>query len=184
MQRVYLIIGILLSLVLTGCNENDDVIELGGTTRIWNCKMIISNSEGKDLVEPIRHDPVRESYIPDNPQTNIHELASSSYQMVENGTDEDTKLYVDITTSPRILSFVFARSAKTADELENYKESTYKLVCPALFGDNEEHLLTAYWTKKLTRVYLDHSDDNVCSRLVIDGKSFEAEEDGIIRIVM
>lgn len=153
--------------------------------------MVFTNTEGKDLVDALHYEPqsVKKQYI--FADDNCREVYKTSYQMENTETNESEKMYMDISSSPRIMSFEYHESTDNKEDLNNFKETTYKLVCPGLFGDNEEHTLTAYWSSdwssssnasKLLRVYLDTSDRYICSRLVIDGTSYETGEDGIIRI--
>jgi len=191
MRRFYSIFAVLLVAVFVGCSDDEVVPEIGdGIIRVWQCRMIVTNSDGNDLVNPLNYEPQsvseRQFTFADE---NCREVYKTSYQMVNTETGESEKLYMDIASSPRVMSFECHKSAETNEELDNYKETTYKLVCPGLFGDDKEHTLTAYWTNKgvskaakLLRVFLDTSENNICSRLVVDGTSYEAGEDGIIRI--
>lgn len=190
MTRIHSLLIVLSMFIFISCNESEHWDLDDYRVKVWTCRLAISDSLGQDLVKPLRYDPhlISTAILDKENYDYYREMLNTDYSLLDTYTNENVKMYVDISTSPRIMTFVCSRSSDSTIDLDNYRETIYKITYPDLFGDNEEHVFTTYWEndkyKSKLRTFLDISSNYVCSQLVIDGKSYEAGDDGIIRIVI
>ena len=54
-----------------------------------------------------------------------------------------------------------------------YPMVTQKLICPHIFGDNNEHVLASYW-KSLS------AEEYTCTGFTLDGKEYPIVKEGVL----
>lgn len=64
-------------------------------------------------------------------------------------------------------------STTTTGSCPSVNEITFKLRCPYIFGDYDEHVITTYWEPIDNKKY----KEEVCSRFELDGKEFSVTEE-------
>lgn len=166
MKKIILLCLSMLLLTFYGCKEEEDPI-LRSYYYYYNIAIAFENQSGENLVEGIPYDESSNSILnteykqtisvsPDESgfKPNLYRVNEPGIWKDENGEE----------------NFFF-----TAMMYNNiYPMVTQKLVCPHIFGDNNEHVLVSYW-KSLS------AEEYTCTRFTLDGKEYPIVKEGVLK---
>lgn len=166
MRHLDLVFAILATLFLAACGE-DDIID--GRIQIisYQCKITLSDSDGKDLAKALLIDsqPLSEG-------NNEYEVLKGTYQITNPDSKSNGILTLNTSTSPYVMCLSSSVCFDTNKEYENYVKTDYNIVCNNLFGDWERHTLTAYWSY------------SQCCRIEFNGQSYEPDSNGVVHLTL
>ncbi len=165
MKKIILLCLSMFLVTFYGCKE-EDVTILKTHLYYYNIAIAFENQSGENLVEGIPYDESSNSILnteykqtisvsPDESgfKPNLYRVNEPGIWKDENGEE----------------NFFF-----TAMMYNNiYPMVTQKLVCPHIFGDNNEHVLVSYW-KSLS------AEEYTCTRFTLDGKEYPIVKEGVL----
>ena len=147
----------LLVMIFSRCNDGNDA-----PPYTYHLKLKFEDNSGKNLVNGLKYQQessgysfqVTDTYKLQVSATDVSDQKEILYVEVENGQAE--YLYFSYSTFDYVASTI-----------------TWKLVCPHIFGDNEEHIITSYWDKEKNEVSCVKitSDDKECQTTQEQGAS-------------
>lgn len=158
MKKIILLFLSILLVTFYGCNKKDvDPVHYS-----YSIALTFENQSGDNLVTGIPYSE-KEQRIPYSEYTrtawaeNGIELLTAELQTIKDENGEDAILLDGMTwehVSPII---------------------TQKLVCPYIFGDNNEHVLVSYWEEL-------PDSKHTCTGFTFDGKEYPISKDNITGI--
>ena len=139
----------LLVVLFSQCNHGNDA-----PPYTYNLKLQFEDSSGKNLVNGLKYQQESGGYSLQ--VTDAYKLQVSSTDV----SDQKEILYVEVENDQaEYLYFSYSTFDYVASAI------TWKLVCPHIFGDNEEHIITSYWKEE------DHMAS--CLKITCDDKDFQ-----------
>lgn len=155
----------LLSSILLSCERKED----SPAPSIHSYKMRFEDKAGNDKVHGI-------PYLPDKKaERNIFDIQKNEYKLDIIQEKKKWNLYLGPLSVQLTDLYDCLIITTTNFSFPNYQPNqlTHKLVCPYVFGDENEHTIISNW-EKAGPIYF------ICKSLVVDGKSYlpsNTEED-------
>lgn len=142
----------LLVMLFSQCNDGNEA-----PPYTYHLKLKFEDSSGKNLVNGLMNQ--------ENGYHGYHSFqVTDTYKLQVSSTDVSDKkeiLYVEVENDQaEYLYFSYSTFDYVASTI------TWKLVCPHIFGDNEEHIITSYWKKE------DHHEAS-CLKITCDDKDVQ-----------
>jgi hypothetical protein len=161
---VYLFLSMLLIISSYGCKEDENII-LKTHLYYYNIAIAFENQSGENLVEGIPYDESSNSILNTEYKQTISvapEFGSKPhhYTVNEPGIWKDENGEENFFFTATMYSYV-------------YPMVTQKLVCPYIFGDNNEHILVSYWEDLPDYKYK-------CTGFTLDGKEYPIVKEGVL----
>ena len=137
----------LLVMLFSRCNNGNEAPPYN-----YHLKLKFEDSSGKNLVNGLKYEQQSYSFQ----VTDEYKLQVTSTDI----SDQKEILYVEVENDQaEYLHFSYSTFDYVASTI------TWKFVCPHIFGDNEEHIITSYWKKE--------NHMAVCLKITCDDKDFQ-----------
>lgn len=165
MKKIILLCLSMFLVTFYGCKEDENII-LKTHLYHYNIAIAFENQSGENLVEGIPYDESSNSILnteykqtisvsPDESSSKPHH-----YRVNEPGIWKDENGEENFFFTATMYSYV-------------YPMVTQKLVCPYIFGDNNEHILVSYWEDLPDYKYK-------CTGFTLDGKEYPIVKEGVL----
>ncbi len=158
-----LLFAILLPVILISCESKDGPDPI---FRQYYLEIRFEDKSGNDKIEGIGR-------LSDGSKVK-YDLYKLTVEEMTSAQDNLNLSPLRVRTTDAYESLVLEYSINASSNL-NLDKLTYKLKCPYIFGDEEEHIIVSNWEKKT-------STSNYCTSIVVDGKTYtttETDEVGI-----
>lgn len=143
----------LLIMVFSRCSDGNEA-----PPYTYNLKLKFENSSGKNLVNGLKYQQESGGYS--YQVTDTYKLQISSTDV----SNQKEILYVEVENDQaEYLYFSYSTFDNVAPTI------TWKLVCPHIFGDNEEHVITSHWEEK--------KNTALCVKITCDNKDCQLTQD-------
>lgn len=162
-NNILLLIYILiLSSIFLSCSRG---VDNTSSPYYYYLKIRFEDKSGNDIVHGID--------TGDNkPENSIYEISKNAYKLnvIQTGKEEEklilVPLYLQITDSYNCLIIITGTLPS-----RDYRPSqlTHKLICPHIFGDEEEHMIISNWEET-------GPVSNACTSVIMDGKTYSTIE--------
>lgn len=165
MKRIYYpILFILFAVFFCSCEEEKECGLYAPCS--YPCYLLFVDETGDNLVEALKREPE-----PLDSDSTMYSVLRTTYTLTC-VDDEDPRLYIrSATGTPDVLVVLNDLFIRT-NTIDDYREISYTLQYPQLFGDEAEHTLTTY------------HENRSCFQISLDGQTYQPDSAGVFRITL